>query len=993
MSPSDQAAENDWILHTPYAAPDRHWELDEHGRAKVATAPGRRPSSTQLPVPSPRGDESDWTPPDTGVEPHRTINELRGTVDDWRAASWKGVAPRVRLLLEDWAEERAEMRPFWCQREAVETLIWLFDAGPAHAPDVHERIVARLRQVNDRWNEGMPRVASKMATGAGKTHLMAMIALWWAVRRPDRPIDLLALAPGLTIRDRLQALKDPKGEIWRSVAPPGFQGDLRRMRWTILNFQAFQRKALLHVDGRAATGKEKDLLHGPRRGRKDLPGWIESEREMLDRLLKAHRGGGPIAVLNDEAHHCYTLRDVRLASGTADAEEKEDRKRAELWFGALRALRARDRLDQVFDLSATPMWLRRPARLQAETFPWTVSDFSLLDAVESGLVKAPRVPVDDRAVDADGRPIHLAPRYRNIYLHNEKRALGEPLAPQVAAPLHELYEHYATETAPAYEEKGRTPVLIVVANTIENATALHRYIAGYREPVGDDSDGTTGCAGVPAGFRTGIWKAGNLELFSNADSATGRPVARPRTILVHSRLDDPAPGGNDAIGQAIEDQATLFVPSDESAPPLTRAEKRQAIRDVFMSVGRRGEPGERIRCVISVGMLTEGWDARNVTHIFGYRAFGSQLLCEQVTGRALRKTAFSGRDERQPLEYANLFGVPFAWPGGKTPGTPPVPVEPQDVFTLPGREHLRIRFPCVAGYVRGVGAPRWRIDPRDAPRRRVAPRGPLVGTSVAGPLGEPVLVPRQGEDDRTALWKAAAQLVPRLERGVEDRRRAFVDALAILDVCRPNLDCEDWTDLQFDGDALHAIASRVRLVEGGPAVGAVFDDQRDPGVPRTADTGGVRFRTTLRHWTDGTAKSELNAAACHSSDEAELARILDRHPDVEAWVRNFRLGWTVPWWDSENACWSRAEPDFVARSRTLTTDGRRRHLVIEFKGLLAGEASEERKRYYLEERWAPAVSRRPAGAAAGVDDLGDWRAVWIENLGEAPLQIARACRG
>lgn len=981
MNHSDQAPENNWVLHTPYAAPDRHWELDEHGRAKRSTAPGRRPSSTQLPVPNPRGDDSDWTPPDPSVEPHRTINELRDHVDDWREASWKGTAPRVRLLLEDWAEERAEMRPFWCQREAIETLIWLFDAGPTHAPDAHTLIVENLNQANARWNDSISRVATKMATGTGKTHLMAMIALWWAVRHPDGPVDMLALAPGLTIRDRLQVLRDSKDELWRSVAPPGFHGDVKRIRWTILNFQAFQRKSMLHIDGRAATGKEKDLLYGPRRGRKSLQTWIESEREMLERLLKAHRGGGPIAVLNDEAHHCYTLRGVRLSKGTADTEEKEDRKRAELWFGALQALRANDRLGQVFDLSATPMWLRRPAKLQAETFPWTVSDFSLLDAVESGLVKVPRVPVDDRAVSPEGRPIHLAPRYRNVYLHNDKRALGEPLAPAVAEPLHELYSHYAQETAPAYEGKGRTPVLIVVANTIENATALHRYIAGYRETAGDDDDEAV------------VWKPGNLELFSNADPATGQPVERPPTILVHSRLDDPAPGGNDAIGQAIEDQAALFAPAAESEAPLTRAQKQQAIRDVFMSVGRRAEPGEHIRCVISVGMLTEGWDARNVTHIFGYRAFGSQLLCEQVTGRALRKTAFSGRDEKQSIEYANLFGVPFAWPGGKTPGTPPVPVEPQDVYTLPGREHLRLRFPHVAGYARGDGTPRWSIDPRDAPRRLVAERGPLIGTSVEGPLGEPIIVPSQPEEERTALWKAAAQLVPKLERGAEDRRQAFLDALVILDICRPNLDCEDWTDLQFDDDTLHAIASRVHRSDGEACVGPVFDDQREPGSVRTSDTGSVRFRTTLRYWYDGTAKSELNAAACHSNEEAKLAEILDRHPDIEAWVRNFRLGWTVPWYDSGNACWSRTEPDFVARSKSLTADGRRRYLVIEFKGLLAGEASEEQKRRYLEERWVPAVSRWRAGSARGGDDHGDWRAVWIEDIREARQQITRACRG
>ncbi len=984
------AGNGDWVLHTPYAAPDLHWRLDEHGRATKTEVPGRRPSSTQLPVPRQTGDEKDWTPPDSTVEPHRTINEIRDLVDAWRDASWKGAAPRVRRLLEDWAGERAEMRPFWCQRDAVETLIWLFDAGPVHAPEAHAEIASRIERENRLWNDGISRVATKMATGTGKTHLMAMIALWWAVRHPGRPVDVLALAPGLTIRERLQVLKDPSDELWRSVAPHGYRGDLKRIRWTILNFQAFRRKTALHVDGKAATGSVKDLLYGPGRKRQEMPGWVESEGQMLSRLLKAHRGGGPIAVLNDEAHHCYTLKShsgsrVKLVRGAADAEETQDRKRAELWFGALRAMRASGRLGQVFDLSATPMWLRRPAKLKAETFPWTVSDFSLLDAVESGLVKVPRVPVDDQAVGGDGTPIHLAPRYRNIYLHNDRRALGDPLAPEVAEPLRELYHHYAEETSPAYEEKGRTPVLIVVANTIENATALHRYIAGYREvPASEGSDAKSGDL---------IWKPGNLPMFSNADPATGKPLERPPTILVHSRLDDPAPKGSpDAIDGAIEDQASLFVAREEGEAPPTRARKQQAIRDVFMSVGRPGEPGEHIRCVISVGMLTEGWDARNVTHIFGYRAFGSQLLCEQVTGRALRKTAFSGRDELQPIEYANLFGVPFAWPGGKTAGTPPVPIEPQEVFTLPDRQHLRIRFPHLAGYARGTAMARWQIDPREAPRRRVASRGPLVGTNVEGPLGEPVLVVNEPEDDRTALWKAAAQLAPRLEGGIDDRRQAFLDSLVILETCWPNLDCEHWTDLQFDLDTLHEIASRVSRTIRAPLPGPVFEDQREPGAMRTSHTGGVSFQTTLRWWYDDTAKSELNAAACHSKEEARLAEILDRHPDIEAWVRNFRLGWTVPWWDSRNVCWSRTEPDFVARAKAPTADGRRRHLVIEFKGLRAGETSEEQKRRYLEERWAPAVTRSEERHAGSEDDHGDWRAVWIEDIERAHDQIARACR-
>ena len=962
MASYDRAsiADRDWILHSPYAEPNRHWQLDDRGRAMTSTELGRRPSSTQLPVPSPRGDQTDWTRPDPEIEPHGTINQIRRHVGAWRAAHWKGVGPRVQHLLEYWSRDGAAMRPFWCQREAVETLIWLFDAGSTQEPAAHAEISQRLKRANRRWNDGLPRVAMKMATGSGKTNLMAMIALWWTVRHPDRPVDFLALTPGLTIRDSLQVLADSSSEMWDSITPRGFDGDLKRMRWTILNFQAFQRQSVLDVGGKKASGKEKKLLSGPG-PRAELEAWRESEAAMLDRLLKTHRQGGYIAVINDEAHHCYTLQGVKLAHGAADAEEKEDRKRAELWFGALRALHSCGRLGQVFDLSATPMWLRRPASLRAETFPWTVTDFSLIDAVESGLVKIPRVPVDDQSIDADGRPTHLHPRYRNIYLHNQKREITAPLAPEVGEPLHQLYAHYAEDTLPVYAENGRPPVMIVVANTIKNATALHRYIAGYK-------DGR-------------IWKPGNLEIFSNVNPTTGTPKRLPPTILVHSRLDEPVGDQGGPIATAIADQATLFAPNAKTAD-----EKRQAIRDVFMSVGRRGERGESIRCVISVGMLTEGWDARNVTHVFGYRAFGSQLLCEQVAGRALRKTAFTGIDERQPIEYANLFGVPFAWPGGKTQGTPPVPIDPQEVYSVDGRERFRLRFPHVAGYSKGRGRPRWQIDPQAVAGCAVQPR--RLTSTVEGPLGGWIEIPSESEDERTAIWGAAAQLVPKLDGGIDNRRYAFLDSLAIISACLPLMQCEDPTDLRFDTDALATIASYVERTDSEPFTSPVFEDQHEPGRFRTTDTSNIRFRTTLRYWHDA-VRSELNAAACHSAPECALAQLLDDHPDVESWVRNFRLGWFVPWFNAAAGVWAKMEPDFVAKARQRTDSGRDRFLIIEFKGLMAGEPSEVTKRKYLEERWVPAIS----GTDEDGDDYGDWRAVWIEQIEEAHDRIVRGCRG
>ncbi len=876
--------------------------------------------------------------------------------------------PRIRRLLEHWAGEGASRRPFWCQREAVETLVWLFDAGASQAPEAHAAVRRTLDEANRDWNESIPRAALKMATGTGKTQLMAMIALWWTVRQPGKAVDFLALTPGLTIREHLaEDLAKKDSETWRSVAPPGFESDLGRMRWTALNFQSFQRQSRLAVGGKKATRKEKEFLIG--QGATEPESWRESEAEMLDRLLREHRGGGPITVINDEAHHCYTYKGVKVQKRREESEEREDRKRAELWFGALRALRDTGRLGPVFDLSATPMWLRLPARLEAETFPWTVSDFPLLDAIESGLVKVPRVPVSDHLIE-NGQPMHLQPRYRNIYLHNEKRDIGETLTPEVREPLHQLYGHYC-ETADVYAAKGLVPVMIVVANSIDNATMLCRYIAGHR--TGEK------------------WIRGHLELFSNSDYGTGEPASHPPTVLVHSQLDDPGAGKDGRIGKAIAAQAALFAPDATSAK-----DRRKAIREVFMTVGKKGEPGERIRCVISVGMLTEGWDARTVTHVFGYRAFGSQLLCEQVAGRALRKTKFSAQDEKQRIEYANLFGVPFAFLGGEEMNGPPPTPEEELVCTLPDRREFRIRFPHIVGYATSRGVPRWEVDLSKLRGHTVA-HGPSTlpwDTDVGGPVGRYLELPAKARTPTRTLWHAAALLVPKLNGGPVHRRCAFACSLEIMRKCLGVMQCTDWADVLYDRDTLDRIAAQSYRIDGTPQVAPIFADHSDPGAPRTTDTSSVEFWTTLRHWypnrrTDVPRKSELNAAACHSATEAQLAEVLDSHSDVQAWVRNFRLGWYVPWFDPERGGTAWTEPDFLARSKLRTASGRERHLIIEFKGMKAGQPSEIAKRKYLEDYWAPAASRK---LNVGGEDLGDWRSVWIEDVSHASHLIAKACR-
>ena len=940
-SAASNAAENP-VLGTPYEAPTSHWRLDRRGRTLDVIDDGRRPSGMVSGVPETDQDRHVMFELAQDAEPHRTINDLRARLALWRADRWDGVSSTTRRLLEHWSSPGAVMRPFWCQLEAVETLIWLLEAGPLCAPEECTAIRRRLAEVNAQWNQCIPRVALKMATGTGKTIVMAMIALWWAARR-NGPVDILVLAPNLTVRERLEEL-DPKRKrgIWESITPRGYERHLRGMTWTILNYQQFQRRSGPAAMGNVG-GKEKRML---RAGQSEPDSWRESAEAMLNRLLPVHGRHRELLVLNDEAHHCYAPSSV---PAPRDADEKAESEIAALWFSALRDMQVVRRLEQVVDLSATPMWLRQPTDLKSVIFPWTICDFPLLDAVESGLVKIPRLPIAD---DLDSHK----PRYRNIYefANGIDCREGEPQA-EIREPLEQLYRHYEQKVNPLFERRGILPILIVVANKIRNAERLYRWIAGKH-------------------VEDGLWKPGKLPLFSNVRS-DGQPKRHPPTLLVHSKLSDPETltGG---LAAAIEEQARLHAP--EAA---TKAEKQAAIREIFTTAGKKGGLGEHIRCVISVGMLTEGWDARNVTHIFGYRKFGSLLLCEQVTGRALRRTSFSGRDEHQKPEYANIFGVPYGFARGGGEEPPPPPVQPWSVWSVPSRRGFRIEFPNVIGYEQSQDIVRWRLNPQNVEPFSVERKPTPEATVEAGPAGRGVVVRRE-EREETDIWRAAAQVATLLDEDRGQRRPTFTDSLLAVRewLALPEVKCPEIAGLQFDARALRSIAEACEpQLEAGRWL-PVFADVIEPGAARLLSTADVDFETVLQHRYDA-KRSELNAAACHTEPEVGLARVLDSHPRIAAWARNFRLGWEVPWFDGDVGSWRRTEPDFVAKA---VSAGRKRplNLIIEFKGMKAGQWSEENKRLWLR-RWADAVT----GWDTLCEDYGEWRVVWVEDIAAAKAQI------
>jgi type III restriction enzyme len=425
---------------------------------------------------------------------------------------------------------------------------------------------------------------------------------------------------------------------------------------------------------------------------------LETEGQMLQRVMPELMGMKQILALNDEAHHCYrekpTDKDDEDLKGDERKEAEKNREAARLWISGLEAVNRTIGLSRVMDLSATPFFLSGSGYAEGTLFPWTMSDFSLMDAIECGIVKLPRVPV------AENIPGNEMPLFRNLWEHVRKdmpkkgRGAGGELDPEklptrLKTAIEALYGHYAKTFALWQERKiGVPPCFIVVCQNTAISKLVYDYISGYYRK--DDTGGET--------FRNGA-----LALFRNFDETTGNALPRPNTLLIDSEELE--------SGDALDDKFRVMAADEIDRFRRERIERSgnvadgeisdsELLREVMNTVGKPGTLGANVRCVVSVSMLTEGWDANNVTHILGIRAFGTQLLCEQVIGRALRRQSYELNDDRLfDAEYADIFGVPFDFTA-KPVVAPPAP--PKDTVQVkavrPERDHLEIRFPRVEGY-------------------------------------------------------------------------------------------------------------------------------------------------------------------------------------------------------------------------------------------------------------------------------------------------------
>jgi len=979
------------ILNSPYECPQWHWELDPSGQPTQQKTNSRRRAEFITPIPKPKKRKGAAAQTELGLdeglglssakqnyETTSIINEVRGQVDRWRNLhpnQWQ-VTPETARLLQHWRHHTfSNQRPFFCQIEAAETAIWLTEVAPHSVSG--KKILSYLDSASREANPELDRLALKLATGAGKTTVMAMLIAWQtinAVRREGSKQftrGFLIVAPGLTIKDRLSVLEPNHPDNYystRELVPTDLLDDLQRAKIVITNYHAFKLRERLEL---SKGGKQ--LLKG--RTGDDIK-TTETEGQMIQRVMPDLMGMKNILVINDEAHHCYREKPASdddfiddkgnplTGDDLKDAKEraKSENEAARLWISGLEIVRRKLGLSRVIDLSATPFFLAGSGYREGTLFTWTMSDFSLMDAIECGIVKLPRVPIADNIPNAD------QPMFRDLWKHIGKKmpksgrskitALNPlDLPVPLMSALEALYGHYV-KTFDKWEEAKTSvpPCFIVVCNNCASSKLVFDYISGWQQSMENGSIQLQGA---------------RLPLFSNYDEH-GNPYPTPRTLLIDSEQLE--------AGDALDENFRAFASTEieafrrelvERTGDARAGEKlsdQELLREVMNTVGKAGRLGGGIRCVVSVAMLTEGWDANNVTHVLGARAFGTQLLCEQVLGRALRRLSYELLEEGEdagkfPVEYADVFGIPFDFTAQAVATKPQTPKETIQVKAMrPERDALEIRFPRVTGYRVELPDERLEAEFNDDSTLTLTPE--LVGateTQASGIIGESVnmnLIHTGDVRPSQVLYELTSHLVLHKwrEPGEGPQLQLFGQLKRVANEWLKNhLVCKGKT---YPAQLKYKVLADMACEKITAAITRRFQGERpvkamlDPYNP-TGSTKHVRFNTskTLR-WETSADKSHVNWIILDSEWESEFCRVAESHPQVRAYVKNQNLGLEVPYHYQGEV--HRYLPDFIV----LIDDGHGPddllHLIVEIKGY-RNEAAKE-KASTIKTYWVPGVN-------------------------------------
>jgi len=990
------------ILCSPYDPPSLHWQYDRTTGEATKIA-GRRPSRYWYRT---RDDARGQMTLELseGQDDLHTVNQIREDVARWRDAKFEGVTPVTRELLHFWASKDRGRRLFFCQLEAVQTVIYLAEIlrsgrSPRFKPEFPAADLAKL--VDQPRNADLlplTRLGCKMATGSGKTVVMSMLIAWAFCNRGRNPGDerfpnaVLVCCPNLTVKERLAVLRPERPDNYYSafdIVPVRLRPLMQSGKVLVENWHRFAPESE-HAEG----GKSYPVVN---KG-------AETPDAFARRILGDLYDRMPLMVLNDEAHHCYRPAPVsdeeRKKLSTDELKEaQEENKEATVWVEGLDTLnnyegskaagQQKPGIAMCVDLSATPFYISGSGHPEGSPFPWLVSDFGLVDAIESGIVKIPRLPVSDTT----GRP---EPKYFRLWdtikdrLEPAEFLPGKAKKPKpdvvfrgaegalqkLAGQWVERFK-YIEEASPGQEKSP--PVLIIVCDNVDIAEVFYRKISG--EEI------------IEAVTAADVEEAETSDEDEDAEEPAPKKRGKKpkqRISYGHGVVFKEYFQNSAALKRTIRIDTDLLSKAESEDPTQSRKEAAEALRKVVSTVGKPGQPGEHIRCVVSVAMLTEGWDANNVTHILGLRAFRSQLLCEQVVGRGLRRMNYTPDPETGLLteEYVDVYGIPFTVIPFK--GRPVDQKEPEDkpknhVRAIPERAALEMRFPVVEGYAFALqrnlitcdidAMDPLVIEPNHEPTAtflqatvgyqegrpsQAAPFGftqqnreqyyaqthlQEIKFRVARIIVERLLAGGEHVSDakaRVMRLKSRHQLFPQVLRFVDEYVARKVD---FGDVDERELGLQTYVD-RMVGYLCDAI--RPDDAEGEPPLVPVLNRYKPIGTSAEVD-----FTTTRP--CHGTQKSHVNQVVLDTKTwESSVTFRLEASALVERYARNDHLGLLIPY-EFQGVDHS-YEPDFIVR----LTNGI--NVLLEVKGF---EDPQTIAKHHAARRWVDAVNN--------AKEHGEWR--------------------
>ncbi len=969
---------NSPILNSPYKEPNFHFKSDERGLTDEVLE-FRRPSSFYIPVPRAKSmkkrAEQNVAEGAFGSELQKEnefINKVREKIKEWRNKDYSGLTKTSRDLLFYWKDESRDNKLFFCQVEALETLMYINEVAEKSG---EVWIINELKKAGKEANPGLYRIALKMATGSGKTVVMAMIIAYNTLNKIRYPLDtrftdaFVIVTPGITIRDRLNVLL------------PNDPNNYYRKR-DIVSYQDFE---LLHSATIFITNYHQlELRQNPRfqiGGVMKATGLIKEETTkeissaMVNRAFKSVLQKTRILVINDEAHHCYREKPLEeKLSGEDRKEADENNKAARVWINGLEALAKKLNVNALIDLSATPYFLRGSGYQEGTLFPWVIYDFSILDALECGVVKIPRLPVKSDTITLDDEP-----EFRNLWLYVRddlpKKGLktGDydlssfALPTKLAAALLSLYgsyEKYYRE----YEKQRKLdpnvmpPVMIVVCNNTTVSEIVYRWIAGYERET--------------ASGKIKIEK-GNLEIFRNEDGT--QFFDRPNTLLIDSAQLESGEKINDEFKKIfLKETEDFHKEYKRRFPGRDDPTDEELLREVMNTVGKPEKLGENIKCVVSVSMLTEGWDVNTVTHILGIRAFSTQLLCEQVVGRALRRIDYNIDEDTGMMtpEYAEVYGVPFSFLRVEGNVTPQPPKVFHRVRGLPEREKYEITFPRVEGY-------RYELNETKLAANFTEESKIIIENEPMEVVSEGVVGYGTIETLEKIKERREGEVIIRLTEGL--LKRYYVDA--------------DGTEKYWLGPKLRKIVEEFvknyivlkdRMVIGYLSVGTYFtgaltkiqqgiitenianiDSKKILPILVPYDTLGstryVDFLTTRP--VQETIKSHVNYVVADTKEwEQGVAKKLEQMEEVISYVKNQNLGFAIPY-EHEGVA-RHYTPDFAAKIEM--PDKSLLNLLIEVTG--RKDDKKIMKIKTTREFWIPAVNNDGR--------FGQWALLEVQDIHE-----------